>query len=165
MQPDRLPPHPMAWPLDLFNPAPSPEEVQHQLHRILDSPEFARAARLKELLEFVVGHSLEGRMDRLTGNAIAAEVFQRGSSYDPDTDSIVRTEAARLRSRLEEYYLRTGRHDRVRIMLNRRDYLPVFVIRDTGIARRFVEFVLVYWPWFAAAAAAIAATLALYRLF
>lgn len=123
----------MAWPLDLFNPAPSPEEVQGQVARILDSQEFARTTRLKELLAFVVGRTLEGRIERLTAHAIAEEVFQRGSSFDPETDSIVRTEAARLRSRLDEYYAYSGRHDRVLIMLNRRDYLPVFVIRKPGL--------------------------------
>lgn len=123
----------MAWPLDLFNPAPSPEEVQRQLGRILESPEFARATRLKELLAFVVGRTLEGRIEKLTARAIAVDVFQRGSAFDPETDSIVRTEAARLRSRLDEYYAHSGRRDRVLIMLNRRDYLPVFVIREPGL--------------------------------
>ena len=123
----------MAWSLDLFNPAPSPEEVQRQVARIMDSQEFARTTRLKELLAFVVGRTLEGRIERLTAHAIAEEVFQRGSSFDPETDSIVRTEAARLRSRLDEYYAHSGRRDRVLIMLNRRDYVPVFVIREPGL--------------------------------
>jgi len=154
----------MVWSLDLFNPAPSPEEVRHQLRRILDSPEFERTTRLKELLEFVVGRALEGRIESLTGSAIAAGVFQRGSNFDPDTDSIVRTEAARLRGRLEEYYQGHGRHDRVRILLNRRDYLPVFVIGDSGLASRLADFVSIYWRWFAAGAVAMAATLAIYHL-
>ncbi|MBI2992718.1 MAG: hypothetical protein HYY48_00890 [Gammaproteobacteria bacterium] len=155
----------MAWPLDLFNPAPSPDEVQRQMRRILESPEFGRTTGLKELLEFVVSRALEGRLDCLTGNAIAAQVFQRGHSFDPETDSIVRTEAARLRGRLEEYYRQSGRRDRVYILLNRRDYLPVFVMRDMGVVSRIMDMIASYWRWFAAGAVAVLATLALYALF
>ena len=130
----------MAWPLDLFNPAPSPVDIERQLKRILESPEFARAMRLKELLVFVVGRTLDGRIERLNARAIAEDVFQRGGSFDPETDSIVRTEAARLRSRLDDYYAHSGRRDRVLIMLNRREYLPVFVIRQPGFLGVAIEF-------------------------
>lgn len=130
----------MAWPLDLFNPTPSPEEVKGQLGRILASPEFARATRLRELLEFVVNQTLEGRADRLAGHAIAEAVFHRGKSFDPETDSIVRTEAARLRSRLQEYYGNSGRRDRVHILLNRGEYLPVFLIREPRLWWRLLDF-------------------------
>lgn len=122
----------MAWPLDLFSPTPTPEEVRGQLDRVLASPEFARAARLRELLVFIVTQRIEGREDRLTEYAIAEAVFQRGAGFNPETDSIVRTEAARLRARLDEYYERSGRRDRVRIGIGRGDYLPVFLIQDRG---------------------------------
>lgn len=155
----------MAWPLDLFNPAPSPDEVQRQLRRILESPEFARTTRLKALLAFIVGCALDGKVDRLSGHVIAAEVFQRGESFDPETDSIVRTEAARLRGRLEEYYRHHGRRDRVRILLNRRDYLPVFVMREAGTFSRLTDAIASHWRWVAAGAVAALATLAFYVLF
>jgi hypothetical protein len=122
----------MAWPLDLFDPTPTPEQVREQLQRILDSPEFARTTRQRDLLRFVVTQVLDGREDRLTTTGIAAEVFGRTSSFDPESDSIVRTEAARLRNRLDRYYGSSGSGEPVRIVLNRGDYLPVFLFRYTG---------------------------------
>lgn len=119
----------MAWPLDLFDPTPSPEEVRAQLARILGSADFSRAARLRDLLQYAVQCVLDGREDRLDSHLIAGAVFGRAGRFDPETDSIVRTEAARLRDRLDRYYEAAGRGDRVRISLNRGDYLPVFQIQ------------------------------------
>ena len=119
----------MAWTQDLFDPTPSPEEVRTQLERILQSPEFARTTRMKGLLEFIVMRVLEGREDQLTSTIIAAQVFQR-QTFNPETDSIVRTEASRLRQRLHEYYSHSGKRERVVIMLGKGDYLPVFRVRE-----------------------------------
>jgi hypothetical protein len=119
----------MAWPLDLFDPTPSPDEVRLQLARILASAEFSRATRLRDFLQHAVSCVLEGREDRLDSYAIAETVFGRRGAFDPETDSIVRTEAARLRERLDRYYENSGCRDRVRISLNRGDYLPVFLVQ------------------------------------
>ena len=39
---------------------------------------------------------------------IAVEVFGRRTDHDPKQDSIVRTEATRLRARLRDYYADEG---------------------------------------------------------
>jgi len=65
------------------------------------------------LLRFVVERHLDGRDDALKESVIALEVFGN-RDYDPKQDSIVRTEVARLRARLAEYYLREGAHNQVR---------------------------------------------------
>ena len=124
----------MAWTQDLFDPTPSPEEVRAQLARVLQSPEFARTTRMKGLLEFIVMRVLEGREDQLTPTIIAAQVFER-QTFNPETDSIVRTEASRLRQRLHEYYARSGKRERVVIMLGKGDYLPVFRVREIPARR------------------------------
>lgn len=127
----------MAWTQDLFDPTPSPDEVRVQLGRILQSPEFARTTRMRGLLEFIVTRVLDGREDQLTSIIIAAQVFQR-QEFNPETDSIVRTEASRLRQRLHEYYSRSGRRERVVIMLGKGDYLPVFRVREVPTRRWWV---------------------------
>jgi hypothetical protein len=127
----------MAWTQDLFDPTPSPEEVRAQLARVLQSPEFARTTRMKGLLEFIVMRVLEGREDQLTSTVIAAQVFER-TTFNPETDSIVRTEASRLRQRLHEYYSRSGKRERVVIMLGKGDYLPVFRVREVPMRRWWV---------------------------
>ena len=144
----------MAWPLDLFDPTPSPDEVRAQLARILDSAEFSRAARLRGLLQYAVQCVLDGREDRLDSYAIAEAVFGRGGAFDPETDSIVRTEAARLRDRLDRYYEATGHRDHVRISLSRGDYLPVFRVQAPGTWWARAVSVLRRRPWLAAVAAA-----------
>ena len=66
-------------------------------------------------------------------------MFERGSSFDPRIDSLVRVEAARLRSRLKAYYDGEGRTNRVRIEVPAGSYVPVFRIqseRGTGILPR-----------------------------
>ena len=126
----------MAWTQDLFDPTPSPEDVRAQLPRVLQSPEFARTTRMKGLLEFIVTRVLEGREDQLTSTIIAAQVFQR-QTFNPESDSIVRTEASRLRQRLHEYYSHSGRRERVVIMLGKGDYLPVFRVREVPTRQRW----------------------------
>src|SRR5262245_62715562 len=85
------------------------EPLRRQLERVLASPGFARSERLSRLLRFVVERHLEGRDTELKESLIAIEVFGRQPDYDPKLDSIVRSEAARLRSRLIEYYVGAGK--------------------------------------------------------
>jgi hypothetical protein len=152
----------MAWPLDLFDPTPSPDEVRLQLARILASAEFSRAARLRDFLQHAVSCVLEGREDRLDSYAIAEAVFGRGGAFDPETDSIVRTEAARLRERLDRYYENSGRRDRVRISLNRGDYLPVFLVQPPRNAWQRALLSLRRRAWLIALAAVFSGATILY---
>ena len=49
---------------------------------------------------------------------IGTEVYERNSSYHPSEDSIVRSEARRLRSKLKEYYDSVGKDDPVHYLLS-----------------------------------------------
>src|SRR5579872_7083543 len=90
-----------------------PEETRKQLDRVLASSGFARNERMSRFLRFLVDRHLEGRDEELKESLIAIEVFSRKPDYDPKQDSIVRSEAARLRARLIEYYAREGGSDPV----------------------------------------------------
>src|SRR5829696_5413812 len=79
-------------------------DVRAELDRILASKGFASAGRLSKLLRYVVDKTLAGETDQLKEYAVGVEVFERDGNYDPRLDSIVRVEAGRLRSRLDEYY-------------------------------------------------------------
>jgi TolB-like protein/Flp pilus assembly protein TadD len=96
------------------------------LGRILASPGFCRNERLTQLLKFVVEQHLEGKAGEIKESVIAMEVFGRGADHDPKQDSIVRTEASRLRARLNEYYLGDGKNDALIIQLPKGGYTPVF---------------------------------------
>jgi adenylate cyclase len=115
---------------------PSADAVRGELERLLASAEFVASDRLKEFLRFVVEHRLAGRADGLKAYTIALEVFGRDSTFDPQTDPVVRMEASKLRRRLERYYLGAGRDDPVRIDIPKGGYAPTFrYCPDTGIGR------------------------------
>jgi TolB-like protein len=103
------------------------EAITAELDRILTSKGFANAGRLSRLLRYVVERTLAGEADQLKEYAVGVEVFDRDDKYDPRLDSIVRVEAGRLRSRLDEYYNSEGAQDEVRIVLPRGGYSAQFV--------------------------------------
>jgi len=108
------------------------EEVQAELARILASPIFRNAPRHSQFLSFVVHRALEGRADSVKEYVIGLEVFDRGASYDPGNDPIVRAEARRLRSRLSDYYAGPGHGDPIIVDLPKGGYVPVFRERSTN---------------------------------
>jgi len=104
----------------------SNEQVRAQLERVLASRGFANAGRLSRLLRHTVEKTLAGQADQLKEYSVGMEVFDRDEKYDPRVDSIVRVEAGRLRSRLDEYYSTDGAADPVRISLPRGAYVAQF---------------------------------------
>jgi TolB-like protein len=60
---------------------------------------------------------------------IGTEVYERNPSYNPSEDSIVRSEARRLRRKLKEYYESVGKGDSIFIYYRPGSYIPVFRLR------------------------------------
>jgi Tol biopolymer transport system component len=128
--------------------APSPPSVLEQLEQVLQSPAFRTADRSARILRFLVEQTVAGQGDRLKEYVIGAEALGRGSSFDPRIDSIARVEVSRLRTRLEQYYLTSGKSDRLVFVLPRGSYVPSFEERPevpseapqprAGIAYRWV---------------------------
>ena len=104
--------------------------ARRQLERVLASPRFSRNERMSRFLRFVADRYLEGEERQLKESVIAVEVFGRRPDHDPSQDSIVRTEAGRLRARLAEYYLNEGKDDELIIELPKGRYTPAFHIRQ-----------------------------------
>ncbi len=103
-----------------------------ELARVLASPGFAHNDRLSRFLRFVVERHLEGKEHEIKESVIGVEVFNRRSDFDPRQDSVVRTEAARLRSRLSEYYAGPGRSSTLRIEVPKGGYTPVFSLVESA---------------------------------
>ena len=93
----------------------STEAIRSQLDRIFASPGFVHSDRMVRFLRFTVDQTLKGHASELKETVLGMEVFDRPSSFDPRTDTIVRVEARRLRSKLKEYYETHGQHDAVLI--------------------------------------------------
>src|SRR5262249_16470647 len=104
---------------------PESKAARLQLERVLASAGFARSERLSRFLRFVVEGHLEGKDRELKESLLAIDVFGRSPGYDSKKDPIVRTEAGRLRTRLNEYYLGEGKDDPLIIELPKGGYVPV----------------------------------------
>src|SRR3954451_16152770 len=102
------------------------QDIRCQLARVLSSSGFARNERMSRFLRFLVEKHLEGRDDEIKESVLAVEVFNRKPDYDPKQDSIVRTEAGRLRARLAEYYAGEGNAESFIIELPKGGYVPTF---------------------------------------
>jgi TolB-like protein/Tfp pilus assembly protein PilF len=101
--------------------------ILSQLERVVSSAVFRSSGRLRGFLQFVVNESLAGNADSLKEFRVGVEVYGKDAEkYDPATDPIVRVEAARLRSKLREYYEGVGAPDPVRIEVPKGSYAPRF---------------------------------------
>ena len=89
-----------------------------------------QSERIQKFLRFIVEEALAGRGDALKEYTIALDVFDRDESFDPQTNSIVRVEASRLRGKLREYYGVNGRDDPILISLPTGSYVPAFQLAD-----------------------------------
>ena len=105
--------------------------VRRQLARILASRHFARTTRLARLLRHVVERTLDGRAEELKEYSIGIAVFDKGESFDPRLDAIVRVQARALRARLDAYYEDEGRGDELVIRCLAGAYAPSFDLRRT----------------------------------
>ena len=102
------------------------------MQKILSHSEFVSTDRLKKFLRFVVEESIAGRSDQLKEYTIGSEVFEKGGSFDPQTDTIVRVSASNLRRRLNQYYLTDGQYDPIHLELPKGSYVPSMHLNGKG---------------------------------
>ncbi len=96
------------------------------MDRVLNSTILRGTPRRVAFLRFVVEESLSGRPERLKGYTIAIEALGRKDNFDPQTNPLVRVEAGRLRTALQNYYAGPGADDPIEIALPRGSYIPTF---------------------------------------
>lgn len=109
---------------------PSCAEKNQQIDLILASRSFRNAPLLQKFLAFITSESAEGRHEELSEYVIATRVFGRPADFDPASDTIVRTQAYRLRTKLKEYYENEGKAERVLVEVPKGRYVPLFYFRD-----------------------------------
>jgi len=100
--------------------------IRDELSRILESSLFIQSDRLGRFLRFTVETTLAGDADTLKEYLIGTEVYDRKPPYHPSVDSIVRSEARRLRNKLRQYYESVGQDDAVFIYYRTGSYVPAF---------------------------------------
>jgi TolB-like protein len=107
----------------------SEEAIRDELSRILESSMFVQSDRLGRFLRFTVETTLAGKAELLKEYLVGTEVYERQPPYHPGEDSIVRSEARRLRRKLKEYYESVGKDDAVLIFYRPGSYVPAFRLR------------------------------------
>ncbi len=129
------------------------EAIRRELELVLSSAGFSRNERQSKFLRFLVERHLEGREGELKESVIAVEVFGREPGFDPKLDGIVRTEAVRLRARLDKHYAAEGSRDPLIIELPKGGYRPVF--RERSTVQPVAKTRSSRTAWFVAASAAV----------
>ena len=86
--------------------------------------------RLTQLLTFLVASTLRGEAPHLKETTIGVSVFGRSPDYDPKVDTIVRSQAWRLRAKLRKYYASEGIGDSIVIEIPIGRYVPAFHMRQ-----------------------------------
>jgi len=109
------------------------QDVRAELARLLQSSVFAQSDRLGRFLRFAIENALAGKTDALKEYVIGTEVYDRKPPYHPSQDSIVRTEARRLRTKLKEYYESEGKKNPVFIYFRPGSYVPVFHRNEASV--------------------------------
>jgi hypothetical protein len=105
---------------------PTPEEKLEQLERVLHSRVLQGSESLMALLRYLVREAVADPNIQVKESTIAAEVFGCGSDFDSRTNSVVRVQTKRLRTKLQEYYENEGASDRVFIDLPKGHYKVAF---------------------------------------
>ena len=113
---------------------PSAEQVRVALAEVLAWQGLSRSPQLAELLRYVVERTLSGDEASIKAYSIAVDVFGRPASFDPQADPIVRVQARRLRTLLEQYYESGMGQAEVEIRLPLGRYVPEFPARGGATA-------------------------------
>jgi hypothetical protein len=111
--------------------APSRNECQQQVQRVLQSASFHSASMLQQLLRYLVQKSFDSSTEGLKEYTIGIEALGRPLDFDPKADPIVRVQIHRLRQKLKEYFDSDGLHDSIVIEIPKGQYLPVFEFSGT----------------------------------
>lgn len=114
--------------------APSAAQVQSALEELLGWPGISRSPQLSELLRYVVERTLAGDEGSIKAYSIAVDVFGRPQTFDPQSDPIVRVQARRLRTLLEQYYDTGKSESTIQIHLPLGRYVPEFTVAPRAVS-------------------------------
>jgi hypothetical protein len=111
----------------------SAEELYwQQIDKLVGSNVLHGSESLCKLLRYLAQHALHEPGTRLKEYQIATEVFGRPADFDPQSDSMIRVQAGRLRAKLAEYYALAGAQDAIVVELPKGSYQLQFHTRPAG---------------------------------
>lgn len=110
------------------------DERMDLVRRIESSTPFRKSPRLRKFLMFVAERCIAGHAEEITEHEIGWKVFERGPNHNPSDDSIVRTTARQLRSKVKEYFETEGSGEDLILEIPKGRYVPVFLKREREIS-------------------------------
>ncbi len=116
-----------------------PGAVRVHVGKILASKEFIHSDSLRRFLSYTVEKAMEGEPGCLKESVLGTTLFGRGDAFYPRLDPIVRVQAGKLRTRLQQYYEGEGRSDALVIEFPKGGYVPVFHARENGAAAPAID--------------------------
>ena len=108
------------------------DAILRELEAVLASPHFCNSKRYPTLLQYIVEHTLSGKIDQLKERTLGVEVFDRPPTYDTNTDTVVRYTAGEIRKRLLLYYSEHNSTAGVRISIPAGSYVAEFLHEYDG---------------------------------
>jgi TolB-like protein/Tfp pilus assembly protein PilF len=108
-------------------------EIRAYLERLVTAPVFSSAPRRVRLLKYLLERTLAGEGDRVNEYSLGIDVFDKLPSFDPRSDSMVRTDVMRLRQRLRQYYSEEGGGDAIVLDIPPKSYRIAIEFRDTAV--------------------------------
>lgn len=113
------------------------DQFAKQIEVLISSTTLHGSESLCKLLRYLGKHALEDPAGRVKEYQIATEVFGRRPDFDPQSDSMIRVQVGRLRTKLSEYYSTEGAHDSIVVELPKGTYHLQFHKRSTsGVMER-----------------------------
>lgn len=101
--------------------------------RLTASRGFAKSRFLTNFVLYICEKHLLDQTSEITEQQIGEHVFLRPRGYSPGEDNVVRNYARLLRQRLEDYFEGEGIEERIRIVVPRGGYVPLFIEEATII--------------------------------
>jgi hypothetical protein len=93
------------------------EPIRAQVARIVQNRNLKLSEGQGRLLSYLAEKSISGEADDLKEYVVGVDAFGKPPSYDPRQESVVRTQVARLRQKLADYYNTEGANDPVLVDL------------------------------------------------
>ncbi len=110
-------------------------ERRRQIEKLSSSSVLHGFESLREILRYLAEQEELHPGELIGERQIAVDVFHRPADFDPQLDSSIRVQAARLRSKLEEYYAGEGSRDIVIVDLPKGSYKLTYRTRATALPR------------------------------
>jgi len=125
---------------------PNRADCLGQVDRLLRSPMLQGSEALCKLLQYLAHHTLNSPADHLKEYQIGTEVLGRPADFDPQSDSSVRMQVGRLRTKLIEYYNSAGVRDSILVDIPKGRYTLSFERRIFAPQQEAIRDVVVHPP-------------------